>query len=186
MNPNGAEENMKKFCFTIAAVPLFLVWTAAQAENKVVVIPLNSPQKAGSADKLWGEARPGITTLTHVNPNGYCSTGSGLNFALSSHFATWGNAASVCPKDTWVCSHAEIGSEICAITLENSYSHETCDGLLVPDSPATQTSLGGWLADAHGNGPLYARFRKSGDPENIPQELHADYCSAFRVWCCWE
>jgi hypothetical protein len=177
---------MKKFYFIITGLALLLFCPFVYGANKVVVIPLNSTQKPGSPDKVWGEGRPGTATVTHDDPNGYCTTSEGINFALSTHFATWGAAASVCPMDTWVCTADEISSTICNIIPQKTYNTENCDGILNPsDASQTLTSLKGWLADAYVAVPLLPLFMRFKFSDQL-SDLQADYCTAMRVWCCWE
>lgn len=181
---------MKKITFVIIGVALFLFCPFVHGANNAVIIPLKSTQQPGSPDKVWGQGRPGITTLSHEDPNGYCTTTQGVNFALSTHFATWGNAATVCPKDAWVCTADEIGSTICNITINPfaSFNLKRCDGIMVPsDASEILTSVWGWLADAHVSlplnpNPLFSMCKDSDQDLPFP----VDYCNAMRVWCCWE
>ena len=177
---------MKLTVIRIISVILFFLTffsTFAHAADKVVVIPLNSSRQ-GSPDKLWGEGRSNSTTLVHDTgtKNGYCTTGRGINYALSKHMTDWGNAQAVCPKDTWVCSEAELKHHYCPITLDMSYIGIGCDGEFLPENPGTQTVIVGWLEGAHN------QFSESGVTKisSLPNEGSGLTCGSLRVWCCWK
>jgi hypothetical protein len=179
LNFQGGE--MKKIaCISFLAV--FCIYTTiATAADKVVVIPLGS--SALGTDKLLGKGRPGTSLMTHTDPNGYCTTSAGIKHALSFHFATWGEAAEVCPAGTWVCSSSDLPTTgSCPILPLTTYRAIDCSGVKIPASPVDMSVLIGWESDASLNeADGIVRISSTwGGFESV------ETCVSFRVWCCWK
>ena len=135
-------------------------------------------------NRLWSKGRPGASLLAHTDPNGYCTTSTGINYALSFHYAIWGNAQEVCPIGTWVCSSNDLPTTgSCPIVSLSTYSYLGCDGLSVPSSPVIQTTFPTWIADLDTINSIYA-------PTEYPHDFTVNggglTCASMRVWCCWE
>lgn len=175
---------MKSIIGSILVLILLLPPMSANSADRVVVIPLGKSSAAGSPDRLWGEGRPNTTTLLHdIGPfvKGACTADSGVKFSLSKHLASWGNAASVCPKDTWVCSRSHIGDASCPITINPGIPWVPCDGTIT--FPVIINDPYGWLADLDTNTTYSGILRSSGP--NITF-LAQQGCREYRVWCCRE
>jgi len=170
---------MKQVLWLIAMATVFFT-TSALAADKVVVIPLNA---SGNTDKLWGKGRPGTTLRSHSGATGYCSTPSGVNFALSYTFATWQNAAEVCPSGKWVCRISDLPpSGSCNLQPLSSISFRRCDGSEGPYE-FDQTIMAGHLADADASDPI-AGIVVSSSTLGTPTKGFS--CTERPVWCCWK
>jgi hypothetical protein len=104
-------------------VPLFififlLVIDQTFAADKVVVIPLHS--SAGSSANLWGEGRVGVSATTVGSANG-------IKIARSNSAASWDGVAAACPRDTWVCTEAEV-KKLSTNTTLLPLEGNSCDG----------------------------------------------------------
>ena len=164
--------------FIMAHFILFAV--SAGAADKVVVIPMGG---SNTAAKLWGKGRPETRLLAHTDQNGYCTSGSGIKFALSFHMATWGNSTEVCPSGTWVCRNDELpDSASCPLVPITSYRFVNCDGSYYPDPASELTLLDGWVADADPANDHFGRKRYTHD---LTKDSAAVTCRSYRVWCCW-
>jgi len=163
---------MRLFAQFGVALAVCLSISLAAAQDKVVVIPLNT-KAATATDKLWGQGRPGVKLLTHDTPSGYCSA-NGINFALSFSISTWNSAASVCPSGTWVCQQGEVETG-CPLPA-GSYPSYTCNGTMINSFPVL-----GWNAEAS---PLDQDYGMTAyHVGNSPHS--AIVCNNLHVWCCW-
>ena len=171
---------MKRVFLFFTALAIMFFVTTALAADKVVVIPLNS---SGSTDKLWGKGRPGANLRTHAGATGYCTTPSGINFALSFTFAPWEGAAEVCPAGTWVCRVSDLPpSGSCTLQPLTTRSFRGCDGT---EGPVTvdQTIMAGFLADAVPSDQMTGSCVSSSTLDTITK---CTSCAARAVWCCWK
>lgn len=151
--------------------------TGTIAHEKVVVVPLNSSKVPNA---MQGQGRPGVGLMTHSVTNGYCTRPSGVNFALSESFETWGSAASVCPTDTYVCSSSDfpaLGS--CNVPTAEYYLYRSCDGSTSPSSMTS--SIYGWISDRSNAFSGAARYSS-----DFGTGLSGSSCISMRVWCCWK
>ncbi len=172
---------MKTLFTAVCILALNLITTPAFSADRVVVIPINGKSTTGSPEKLWGQGRPGSTTLLHDNgtlQRGSCTATSGVKFALSKHLATWEGAATVCPKDTWVCSSDEILDTPCPITITDSAQIVYCDTNSPPTIGTTSNPLG-WVTNLHLSAGYYAYHRTA----TGGYSAHLT-CLGTRVWCC--
>jgi hypothetical protein len=170
---------MKRTLSFMIVTTVFLFALSSVAADKVVVIPIISKSTTGSPEKLWGQGRPGTTTLLHSNgtfQGGSCTASSGVKFSLSKSLISWDGAAAVCPKDTWVCSREEILDTPCPISILDSLNFSECDGHNY--TPETITNPYGWVSDMRDeiNG-----FLRSSQPVHY---LWFQVCHAMRAWCC--
>lgn len=132
-------------------------------------------------NRLWSQGRPGVTLLTHSDPNGYCTSDGGTKFALSTSMSEWGNAASVCPQGTWVCSVSDLPtSGSCLHTAFSTITNVNCAG--AESSVLAYDYLPGWVSDVHTT--LYSgKVRRTDD---LSMAISGTSCSSYRVWCCWD
>lgn len=179
---------MKKFLTILCLLTLNIIVVTAFAAEKVVVIPLNSAQRTGSPEKLWGQGRPYTTTLLHKNDSlvpGFCTSLTGVEFALSKHMVSWDGADAACPKDTWVCTSEEILDKSCPLNaIPSTFLGISCDGELIPLVSEPNTDLFGWVADANtrgGNTEALMGHLRSAESSVFGS---SDTCSTMRVWCC--
>ncbi|MCP3931692.1 MAG: hypothetical protein GY705_21630 [Bacteroidetes bacterium] len=174
---------MKTLFTAVCILALNLSATAAFSADRVVVIPINGKSTTGSPEKLWGQGRPGTTTLLHDNGSyvgGSCTATSGVKFALSKHLASWEGAADACPKDSWVCSQDEIKNIECPITISNSRQSRECNGTLSA-LEITLTNPFGWVSDI--SFEIELGYVRSPQP---PAVSFSDTCKGYRVWCCYK
>jgi len=136
------------------------------------------------SNRQWGTGRPGTGLLTHTDPNGYCTTSTGIKHALSYMMGTWYDTAEVCPAGTWVCRSNDLPTDgSCPIDSVSTYIGIACDGTHTPISPAVQTTLPGFTADFPSNSEQLVQIRYS-DDWGLVTVVHP--CYALHVWCCWE
>ena len=139
----------------------------------------------GAGDiRQWGKGRQGTTLLEHIDPNGYCTTAAGINYALSRHTASWYDVAEVCPAGTWVCRQSDmptIGS--CSLQTINTFQSINCNGST--SVVASQTEFKGFLDDTTSSINLddSGMVIFSGD---VSVATNTDKCFQMRAWCCWE
>ncbi len=176
---------MKTLFTAVCILALSLPAITAFSADRVVVIPINGKSTTGSPEKLWGQGRPGTTTLLHSNgtfQGGSCTATSGVKFALSKHLAPWDGAAAVCPKNTWVCSREDILDTPCPITISETFYGRECSGTPIDILDSTNTI--GWVSDISNlqskEQTLLGFFRWSRTFEYVPYTT----CFSFRVWCC--
>lgn len=135
-------------------------------------------------NRLWGKGRPGTKLLTHTDPNGYCTTDSGIKHALSYNLGAWGSADNVCPAGTWVCSSNELPTTgSCPIEEIIARPSVNCDG--TSSGSTVMTVAVGWVADVHpnlGNEDLGLGKNSA----NWLGSTGSRMCVAYRSWCCWE
>ena len=173
---------MKFFKLFILVIVVILFVFNAVAADKVVVIPLNT--SSNTTDKLWGKGRPGTTLRTHLTSNGYCTTSSGINFALSLHYASWYDAQEVCPSGKWVCRLSDLPpAGACDIEPTFTSIRISCDGFY--STLVNLTILNGYVADAFTSIiPAYYGYTVDSNILNIPVGVKA--CEMRPVWCCWK
>lgn len=132
--------------------------------------------------RLWGKGRPGIELMTHTDPNGYCTTSSGIHYALSKNYVSWFDAEVACPIGTWVCTRSEFPeSGSCDINTISTCAGRTCAG--DPYDCDNHSALDGWLSDIFNQQPNIALLKNTSNHANA---TGTGGCLELRVWCCWK
>lgn len=162
---------MKKVLSILISATVLFFAIPAMSADKVVVIPLNS---SGAPTKLWGEGREGTNTNIYTTANG-------INIARSVGLASWDGAAAVCPKNTWVCSAAEV-SNLNRDRLTSTVTALDCAGnttslphTWVRDESNSMNGIASYLYDGASIGlPGIYIYTASSRPK----------CYYLPVWCC--
>jgi len=129
---------------------------------------------------LDGLGRPNVQL---ANEAGECQA-NGLKISRALPVVQWGNAASACPQNWWVCTAAERGEGGCKDLTFSEPRVIDCR----PDLEKPLVEIGGetsaWVADAYVDAITGVVRGMAIDAANSDIVSAINLCSTRSVWCC--
>jgi|AP45_3_1055517.scaffolds.fasta_scaffold04879_2 hypothetical protein len=162
---------------------LFVYWVAftpstisnsqfvAQAEAVIEDVPVEQ--------HLMGEGRMNVKL---INSGGECQL-DGLKISRSKPVVHWGNAASACPANWWVCTATERGLKYCKDVYASDPTIVDCRLGHKPSLTEEANNTTAWVADINPG----ISSKNEGmviDAVNGDIRYSANHCSTRPVWCC--
>ena len=167
----------------ILGLLLFVYWisfSSSTIPNNQLLAQVGTTIEVDYPQHLMGEGRVNVEL---VNSSGECQVDD-LKISRSKPVVHWGNAASACPANWWVCTAAE--REVTQYCKDIYASDPIAIDCRLGNKPSL-TEQGGnstaWVADIN---PDFSE-RHEGmviDASNSDVKYGVNHCSTRPVWCC--
>ncbi len=167
----------------LAVLSLIVYWisfTAPSVSNDQFLSQVDAAVGEASVEQsLMGQGRPNVEL---VNSGGECQI-NGLKISRSKTVVHWGDAASACPANWWVCTAEERGKKYCKDVYASDPTAIDCRLGHKPSLVEDAGNTSAWVADIRAD--LSNKYEGMViDAANGDVRYGANHCSTRSVWCC--